>query len=154
MSSEAVKVVPASGALPAPGADNIVGTYQAPNPGAQPGEVSDQPLTAQSAADPDPQASVDANKVDDKDRIQTADDPHPEATAKGATDPAVHNPRGPLDGSGVGNDGQPAVATRVEKPADEPTNDEVHLHNRNAHRGVAAGPSSEPVTRPVRRDEV
>src|ERR1035437_1213203 len=128
--SEAVKVVPASGARPAPGADNIVGTYQAPNPGAQPGEVSDQPLTAQSAADPDPQASVDANKIDAKDRIQTADDPHPEATAKGATDPAVHNPRAPLEGSAVGNDGQPAPPARVEKPAGEPTNDEVHIHNR------------------------
>src|SRR5674476_140239 len=87
------KVVPASGALPAPGADNIIGTYSAPNPGAQPGEVANQPLVAGSAADPHPHR-------DHKPHAPagvTADSQDPEASAKGSTDPALHNPRQPLD---------------------------------------------------------
>lgn len=152
------EVVPASGTLPAADAD-IVGTYSAPNPGAQPGEVAEQPLVAQSAADPDPQASIDANKADAKDPIQTADDQHPEDTAKGSTDPAVHNPRAPLDGSGVGNDGQPLVAARVEE---DRTDEEIDSTN-NARRGIPTGPAHtqhsghtahRKLTRPTRRDEV
>lgn len=111
--SEPVEVVPAAGTLPAPGADNIIGTYQAPNPGAQPGEVAEQPLVAGSAADPDPKSDKNVAPLP---HIQTADDPHPEATAKGATDPALHNPRGPLDAEPATDGGGVAAAADPAAP--------------------------------------
>lgn len=105
------KVVPASGARPAPGADGVIGTYSAPNPGAQPGEVSDQPLVAGSAADPDPHP---ASKVHAPTGV-TADEPNPEATAKGSTDPALHNTRLPIDATPVA--GSSTVAAAVDPAA-------------------------------------
>jgi len=51
-------------------------------------------LVEGSAADPSPKKSEPSAP---KGVVGTADDPDPEASAQGATDPAMHNPRGPLD---------------------------------------------------------
>lgn len=137
-------IVPNTDAKPADD-KNVVGTSLQPNPGEQPGEVAEKPVVAQSAADPHPEVSINRAREEMKHHTkpQTADDPDPEATAAGNTDPAMHNPRAPVDGSGVGNTGQPVVPTRV-----------------NAREGVAAGPvhphSHEALrnSRPIRRGDV
>jgi len=119
----APEVVPASGTLPDPSDPAIIGTYQAPNPGAQPGEVSEQPLVAGSAADPDPQATVDAAAAAAAQAAPdpvagTADDPNPEASAGGSTEPA-------LAGPGATKHARRGVQAG---PADHPRSHHTHHH--------------------------
>lgn len=145
-------VVDAPPSAAAPGAD-IVGHSEQPLPGAQPGIVGDTPVVAQSVADPHPEDSVTDKPAPDAVKPQSADDPNPEATALGSTDPAVHNPRPPLDAPGPDlNDGDFSEAEIEFAPEDEhPSRQPVAL------RPAPAGPSSERYVRPnppLRRSEV
>lgn len=91
---------------PGPGAE-IVGSSLQPPAGTPPGVVADTPVAAGSAADPDiaaTKARSDERRKHLKDNAITADKNADEAHAGQATDPAVHNPRAPVDGTGVGND--------------------------------------------------
>lgn len=133
-------VVDAPPSAAAPGAD-IVGQSEQPLPGAQPGVVADTPVVAQSAADPHPEDSVKEPPAPDAVKPQSADDPNPELTIGGATDPALHNPRPPLDAEpnpefdasyfdGVAGDGHPSKQPVALRPA--PAGPPSHPHERVA----------------------
>lgn len=153
-------IVPAQGAGPAPGAD-IVGEVLAPNPGAQPGELSPHPIAANTADDPNANTGEKAPASTEV-KPASADDPNPEASALGSTDPAVHNPRPPLDAANPDPALNDARAEFDEPAEDEggPVDEDGHPVNFNALRGIPTGPEhtrhGQHIRRnaPLRRDEV
>lgn len=78
----------------APAGAHVVGSSLQPPAGTPPGVEANTPVVENSAADPNPTRGD--MRAHDK-APQTADDPDPEATAEGSTDPAVHNPKSAPD---------------------------------------------------------